>query len=253
LLGRGHKLAFRLHRSYLAIGMKSRPTDRRFYIERIGQHMLLKIPFGGKMFVYRKIIVGILSLALLAIGISACSSQPTTITIAPLPTATNSSPAQETYSDPFAYCAAIGTIDTPDARYTGPHITDAIINGFKTAAGLESSTEPMEMFQKTTIWRCMDHQVYACNFGANLPCDSKANTDKTPTQAMGDYCKVNPDSDFIPMSVTGHATIYSWHCVKDTPELLNQIAKVDAAGYLANIWRQARHQTADHRTQDLTP
>jgi hypothetical protein len=187
------------------------------------------------MFVYRKIIVGILSLALLAMGISACSSQPGATAIVSLAT-TTSSPAQETFNDPFAYCAAIGTINTPDTRYTGPHITDEIINGYKIAAGLEASTEPMQMFQKTTIWRCMDHQVYACNFGANLPCDSKANTDKTPTQAMGDYCKANPDSDFIPMSVTGHAIIYSWHCVKETPELLNQIAKVDAAGYLADIW-----------------
>ena len=82
----------------------------------------------------------------------------------------------------------------------------------------------------------MDGQVYACNFGANLPCSSKANTDKTPSPAMEDYCKANPDSEFIPMSVTGHSTIYSWHCVKDTPELLDQIAKVDAAGYLAQIW-----------------
>jgi putative hemolysin len=82
----------------------------------------------------------------------------------------------------------------------------------------------------------MDSQVYACNFGANLPCDSKANTDKTPSQAMGDYCKANPDSEFIPMSVTGHTTIYSWHCVKDAAELLEQIAEVDAAGYLAEIW-----------------
>ena len=94
----------------------------------------------------------------------------------------------------------------------------------------------MEMFMKTTIWRCMDNQVYACNFGANLPCDSKANTDKTPSPAMDDFCKANPEADFIPMSVTGHDTIYSWHCVKDAPEVLDQIETVDAAGYLAQIW-----------------
>ena len=204
------------------------------------------------MFVYRKIIVGILSLALLAMGISACSSQPTATAVVSLAT-TTSSPPQETYNDPFAYCAAIGTIDTPDARYTGPHMTDEIINGYKIAAGLEASTEPMQMFQKTTTWRCMDHQVYACNFGANLPCDSKANTDKTPSQAMGDYCKVNPDSDFIPMSVTGHATIYSWHCVKDTPELLKQIAQVDAAGFLANIWYQISSNATPGPEKTPTP
>jgi hypothetical protein len=87
-----------------------------------------------------------------------------------------------------------------------------------------------------TIWRCMGGKVYACNFGANLPCDSKANTDKTPTQAMADFCKQTPDADFIPMYITGHETIYSWHCVKDQPALLEQISQVDDAGYIANIW-----------------
>jgi hypothetical protein len=141
-----------------------------------------------------------------------------------------------TYSDPFAYCAAVGTIDAPDARYSGPEISDEIVNGFIAAAGLQASTEPMDMFQKTTIWRCMDGQVYACNFGANLPCDSKANTDKDPTPEMADFCKANPESDFIPMYVTGHDTIYSWRCASGAAELLEQIAQVDAAGYLANIW-----------------
>jgi Tol biopolymer transport system component len=143
---------------------------------------------------------------------------------------------QETYSDPFAYCAAVGTVDSPDARYTGPKISPEIINGFKSAAGLEESTMPEDMFEKTTIWRCMDYQVYACNFGANLPCNSKANTDKTPSQAMNDYCQANPDAEYIPMSVTGHSTIYSWHCVADMAELLDQIENVDAAGYLSQIW-----------------
>jgi TolB protein len=175
-------------------------------------------------------------LALLAMTVTACSPQVNATDNVTLPPTANPAPVQKTYSDPFAYCAAVGTIDTPDARYTGSQISDEIINGFKIAAGLETSTEPMEMFRKTTIWRCMDNQVYACNFGANLPCSSKANVDKTPSPAMDDYCKANQDSDFIPMSVTGHSTIYSWRCVKDTPELLDQIEKVDAAGYLAQIW-----------------
>lgn len=175
-------------------------------------------------------------LALLAMAITACSPQVNATDIATLTPGANPAQVQQTYSDPFTYCAAVGTIDTPDARYTGPQISDEIINDYKIAAGLETSTEPMEMFRKTTIWRCMDNQVYACNFGANLPCNSKANVNKTPSPEMSDYCKANQDSDFIPMSFTGHSTIYSWHCVKDTPELLDQIEKVDAAGYLAQIW-----------------
>lgn len=140
------------------------------------------------------------------------------------------------FTDPFAYCAAVGTIDKPDARYTGPAVPDTVINGFKKAAGLESSTEPMEVLRQTTTWRCMDSKVYACNVGANLPCDAKANTDKTPSQALIDFCKANPDAQIIPMSVTGHETIYSWRCAKENPQVDQQIAHVDQAGYVQEIW-----------------
>lgn len=163
-------------------------------------------------------------LILLAVVVSACSSAGT-------PPA-----ADQTFTDPFTYCAAIGTIDKPDGRYNGPETTDAIVKGYLKAAGIEPNSQYSEVYKKMTTWRCMDNQVYACNFGANLPCDSKANTEKTPTQAMADFCQENPGADFIPMSVTGHAIIYSFQCVKDAPELLEQIAQVDAAGYLANIW-----------------
>lgn len=144
--------------------------------------------------------------------------------------------APETFSDPFAYCAAVGQIDKPDARYTGPQMTDALFQDYLKAAGLNASTEYPEAFKKMTIWRCMSHKVYACNFGANIPCDSKANTDKTPTQAMLDFCKSNPGSDFIPMAVTGHNVIYDWHCVNGVPEIANQISTVDEAGYQSNFW-----------------
>ncbi len=140
------------------------------------------------------------------------------------------------FTDPFAYCAAVGTINAPDARYKGPKVPDEIIGGFKKAAGLESSTEPTDMFKQATIWRCMGGKVYACNFGANLRCDSQADTNKTPTQAMTEFCTANPSSDFIPMSVTGHATVYMWRCSQGKPDPQKQIVSVDAQGYLANIW-----------------
>ena len=179
-------------------------------------------------------------LSALTMMVAACSSQVPEAALAPSSALATTTPTTKTFTDPFSYCAAVGTIDTPDARYTGTQVPDEIINGFKEAAGLEASTEPTDMFKKTTIWRCMDNKVYACNFGANLPCNSKANTDETPSQAMKDYCIANPDSDFIPMSVTGHSTIYSWHCIKDTPKLLDQIENVDAAGYLAQIWYEIK-------------
>jgi hypothetical protein len=166
------------------------------------------------------------------------ATTPTTAaTPPPVPTSTVvPTPTAASFADPFAYCAAVGTIDKPDARYTGPKLPDEIFTGYVKAAGMDVNNLPPDPFKQNTIWRCMGKQVYACNFGANLPCDSKANTDKTPTQAMADFCKATPGADFIPMAVTGHDIIYSWHCVKDTPAVLEQIDTPDAAGYLTRIW-----------------
>lgn len=174
--------------------------------------------------------------AVTALILTGCSAQAQAAKLEAATPAPTQAPTQATYADPFAYCAAVGTIAAPDAAYTGQAVPEAVINGFKKAAGLEASTEPMEMFQKTTVWRCMDNQVYACNVGANLPCSDKADTNKTPTQEMNEFCQANPDSDFIPMSVTGHSTIYSWRCNQNTPEVLEQIEQVDGQGYLARIW-----------------
>jgi hypothetical protein len=179
-------------------------------------------------------------IVLLAMTLAACSTpagaQPV-VTQPPSPTLASSPlPIQATFTDPFAYCEAVGTIDVPDARYTGVAVPESVVNGYKKAAGLEASSEPMDMFQKTTVWRCMNHQVVACNVGANLPCSDKANVSQTPSQDMIDFCKANPSSDVSPMSVTGHATIYDWRCNQGAPERLAQIAQVDSEGYLASIW-----------------
>jgi hypothetical protein len=144
---------------------------------------------------------------------------------------------QEVYSDPFEYCATVGQIDAPDARYTGPMLSDALFNGYLKASGLDPALNYPATFKQMTSWRCMDGRVYACNSGANIPCGSKANTEKTATQAMLDYCAQFPNSSVIPMSITGHSTIYGWYCIQDTPEILNQIDTVDAAGYQSRNWQ----------------
>jgi hypothetical protein len=184
----------------------------------------------------KKGLIGVLFILalLLILAVTACTPQPNGQTSSPSMVAASGS--QATYADPFSYCSAVGTIDAPDSHYTGIPVPDAIIQGYLKAAGLENNGEPAELLQKTTFWRCMNKSVYVCNIGANLPCDSKADTNKAPTQPMQDFCKANPDADSIPMSVTGHATIYSWGCVKDAPKLLNQIDQVDAAGYSTSIW-----------------
>jgi len=181
-------------------------------------------------------------------GMSACAlagPTPQVITLAPSPSAQpatpttaakTQAPAQAgSFTNPFAYCAAVGTIDTPDARYTGAHMPDVLVQGLKKASGA-SADAPDFMFTTGGFWRCMDGKVYACTVGANLPCDSKANTDKIPSQAEVDFCQANPGVNFIPAYVTGHNTIYSWLCKQGKPEIDQQVFQVDQRGFIAEIW-----------------
>jgi hypothetical protein len=148
----------------------------------------------------------------------------------------NSGSAEETtYKDPFAYCDAVGTVDSPDTRYVGLKVPEAIVAGLKKAIGVAESAPP-DVFEQGTYWRCMDGKVYACNVGANLPCTEKADTSRAPNQGMKEWCESNQDSAFIPAFASGRATIYEWRCTGNKPTIVKQINKPDAAGYISSIW-----------------
>ncbi|MDP3046306.1 MAG: hypothetical protein Q8O07_02395 [Chloroflexota bacterium] len=200
------------------------------------------------------------ALALLTLVASGCGGptptpSPTPVPATPVPVATMAptkappsptsaatpapvlTPAGQTaqFTDAFSYCAAVGTLDSPDARYTGPKTPDPVLEGLRKALNIPATT-PNDQFERSTFWRCIGGKVYACNVGANIPCTTKAVTDKTPTQAMNDYCKANPTSDFVPAFVTGRATVYSWQCTNGTPTIAKELTKPDAAGFLSMFW-----------------
>jgi len=174
--------------------------------------------------------------AILVIGLLAAACVP--IPAAPLAASTpGAAPANAaaTFADPWAYCAAAQTIDAPDARYTGPAMPDALAAGLQRAITGKAET-PSPAITGNSFWRCMGGKVYACTVGANLPCQSKANTSATPTEAMTGFCKEQPNADAIPMYITGHETIYEWLCKDGTPQVSKQIAEVDAGGFIKGIW-----------------
>ena len=140
-----------------------------------------------------------------------------------------------TYTDPFAYCAAVGTIDAPDARYVGSKVPESIARGLR-AATQSAPDRPLALFVNASFWRCMDGQVYACWVGANLPCWEQANTSQTPTADMTNYCQANPNADGIPGYVTSSATVYAWSCKNGVATPGRQVWQVDARGFIANIW-----------------
>ena len=143
--------------------------------------------------------------------------------------------SEPTFDDPYAYCAAVGTIDAPDSRYTGPKMPEFLAEALrdKFAAPRDAS---LEAFVNNSFWRCMDGKVYACNVGANIPCQEKADASRAPSQGMVDYCENNRDTDHIPAFVTGRATIYLWSCRDGKAVVAEELTKADARGFLANSW-----------------
>jgi hypothetical protein len=82
----------------------------------------------------------------------------------------------------------------------------------------------------------MARKVDACTFGANLPCREKADTGRSPTPGMIAFCRDNLGARFMPMAVTGRATVYAWRCAGDTPAIQRRVTEPDASGYLAAAW-----------------
>ena len=141
---------------------------------------------------------------------------------------------QETYSDPFAYCAAVGTVDAPDARYTGEAVPAAVVLGL-VRQGLVAPDAPPQI-QSNAVWRCVNGEVWACHFGANLPCQEKADISQMPTTEMTDFCKANLNADFIPAAVTGRSTVFEWRCDNGKPAVAKQVFTPDEEGFLQEFW-----------------
>jgi putative hemolysin len=156
----------------------------------------------------------------------------------------NCSPAagaeQQSYGDPFTYCAAVGTVDTPGAEYDGPAMPDAVVQGM-VRLGIVTADAPPS-FQKNAVWRCMDGKVWVCHFGANLPCQEKADTSQVPSAAIRDFCTANPTSDSVPAAVTGRATVYEWKCADGQPQVARQLFESDPQGFLAGFWYELAPQ-----------
>jgi len=149
-------------------------------------------------------------------------------------------PSGSVYDDPFAYCAAAGTVDAPDASYTGEAVPEAIVQAM-VGQGIVTADAPAG-FQKHAVWRCFEGQVWVCHFGANLPCQEKADTSQVPTAAMQEFCAANPESDTIPAAVTGRATVYDWKCASGKPQVGDQVFQPDPQGFIANIWYELAAQ-----------
>ncbi|WP_444936147.1 hypothetical protein ACJJIW_19665 [Microbulbifer sp. JMSA004] len=138
-------------------------------------------------------------------------------------------------TSPFDYCAAVVNDDNPVQRFAGQAMPEEIVDGIRKAVNLGAEA-PEDWIARGTYWRCMDGSVYACFVGVNLPCDEKADTSREPSSAMLSYCNDNQSSGVIPAVVAGRASMYEWRCRSGVPEIIRQISKPDARGFLSTYW-----------------
>jgi hypothetical protein len=138
------------------------------------------------------------------------------------------------YDDPVAYCAALRTIDRPGPRYAGPAVPDWMAQALRQAAG-GSADAPLDFFKRAR-WRCADGKVLACLYGANIPCDSKADTRRRASEGSRRFCRDNREADVVPAFAAGRTTVYEWRCRAGVPRIVRQIQQTDGRGYAAAFW-----------------
>lgn len=128
---------------------------------------------------------------------------------------------------PARTCRSVGTDDT--LRAIPRSLVAPVIKAFN----LQSM--PAEAVQHDTYFRCFRARVLACTVGANLPC-GKADT-RRHLPAANEWCAAHPSSDFIPLSVTGHATIYRWRCRGSEAATESVLFEVDPRGFITHFWK----------------
>lgn len=82
-----------------------------------------------------------------------------------------------------------------------------------------------------------------CYIGANLNC-FRADVRRTIPTAT-DWCRANRGSENIPLSATGHETIYEWTCEDGRAVAGKVVVTVDPQGYIANNWKEIRQSPSD--------
>jgi hypothetical protein len=147
----------------------------------------------------------------------------------------------------LAALAALGSraeaADPPAGQFCAPAATDDTLRPLPGALVpvakrlFDLPKMPDAQIKRSTVFRCVDGKTMLCTTGANLPC-GKANISRALPAGTA-WCKQHPDATAIPMSVTGHDTIYRWRCAGPSAEVVGVTATVDARGYIARFWKAA--------------
>lgn len=129
------------------------------------------------------------------------------------------------YSDPFAYCSAVGTIDHVDGRYSGPMTTPAIAR---------TLSVPENTARDRVHWRCANGTVMACTSFIGPICDVSPSVEE-----MRAYCAQYPSAPQL-MAPGG-----VWSCVDGKPQLPEGASwPIDSRGFRTDSWFVVNPPTA---------
>jgi hypothetical protein len=128
---------------------------------------------------------------------------------------------------PALLCRGNTTDDTPR------EIPRSLVPDALRLFGLEKM--PAEQVRHSTLYRCAGGRLLLCNLGANLPC-GRADTSRN-LRAADAWCAEHSGSDFIPMYVTGHDTIYRWHCDGTKSATTGEPLAIDRRGFISRFWK----------------
>ena len=129
--------------------------------------------------------------------------------------------------DAFKYCQRVVTDDDPGT------VPASLIPSFVRAFGSHPDTP--RLVEGYLHYRCYQGTVMGCIVGANLNC-GKADV-SVRSQGGDEWCRENPNDQSIPMSATGHSTIYSWRCSGTRAVPDRKISPVDYRGFEMLNWK----------------
>jgi hypothetical protein len=136
--------------------------------------------------------------------------------------------AAAAFSDPAAYCAAVGTVDAPDARWAGDP-SPAVIRARAVAT-------IGEVFVKGEVvqWRCDSGKVRWCVHYGTHYCD-QYDPSTVPSPQLVQYCAEHRETRLVPPGVSPWFSAWAWACRDGTPSTDGRV-ELDQRGFASGSW-----------------
>jgi hypothetical protein len=131
-----------------------------------------------------------------------------------------------------ALCTHLSNDDT--LRDYQPSLRAGTVKAFRAMFPGAKTPPDDAVLQGQAKFRCMNGKTYVCFVGANLPC-GRLNTSRQ-NEGAENFCRTNPEADFVPLFATGHDSIYAYRCHAGKPQVLRVTYELDERGFAKSLW-----------------